>query len=191
MMRGFGRAIAIGSLLRPIRTPLLPLPRNYGIAPRLCGRQGTWWTIPALLNLFFSASACMSAHSRSDCDSGVLDPRKFSEIGVGINLDRAFRQIRPARSKRVASWCPIPFFGPCPSPPAGKPRPLPRKGPPAQPLPTVTGFSFLPEANAVGARFSTLPLPTRRGKHDAPPASPLWKTAQPVFLTENSSMTSG
>lgn len=49
-----------------------------------------------------SANASRRAYTRRDCDSGMLDNRKLTDIGSGTNLERVFIQQKPARSKRVA-----------------------------------------------------------------------------------------
>jgi hypothetical protein len=49
-----------------------------------------------------SANATRRAFVRRDCDNGMLDSRKLTEIGSGVNLDRVFMQQKPARSQKIS-----------------------------------------------------------------------------------------
>jgi nitric oxide reductase activation protein len=49
-----------------------------------------------------SANATRRAFVKRDCDNGMLDSRKLTEIGSGVNLDRVFMQQKPARSQKIS-----------------------------------------------------------------------------------------
>lgn len=53
-------------------------------------------------SLVDSANATRRSFTKRDCDSGMLDNRKLTEIGSGLNLDRVFMQQKSARSKRIS-----------------------------------------------------------------------------------------